>query len=299
MADFFFDDVEKRSGKLAAFTLLEVLVVTAIMALLALVLTPAIRGALEHADYARCQARMRNLHQGCMNHLADHGSYPYAGSFEWFDILTGTYSERKGWVSWVHRSFSASDPYASLPDPYKKDPKQSHAKEFTHASCIGPVAKRGIEDGSLFKYVARDQSTYVCPRAQRANKKLVRSYAMNFWLGSRLMPRWYRINPAHLQTARREHSRMALFVEMETRCLKESDYTGDQRLGLPIAEDSAWDYYGGREKNDELYNTTLHRRAGVRYGHVIFLDGHIESLKEEESLAKIRETSEKIGNATY
>lgn len=67
----------KPTTKHRGFTLVEMLVVVAIIALLASLLYPSIQGALDRANTAKCQAHMRQLVRGCHAFAADHcGSLP-------------------------------------------------------------------------------------------------------------------------------------------------------------------------------------------------------------------------------
>src|SRR5690554_4678924 len=90
-----------RMANKSAFTMVELLVVIAIMAILAVALTPALRGARESGDASRCQARMRNLHQAVMNYVAEkNGAFPYAETREFIDVY-GRYKQQTGWVKWT------------------------------------------------------------------------------------------------------------------------------------------------------------------------------------------------------
>lgn len=76
-------------GARGAFTLIELLIVTAIISILAALLLPALSGAKERSKQAKC---LSNLHQlGLAVHMygSDFGYYPpcYTGSSDWSYIL--------------------------------------------------------------------------------------------------------------------------------------------------------------------------------------------------------------------
>lgn len=77
----------RRSG----FTLIEMLVVIAIIALLASILAPAVSGALAQAQRTKCAAQMRQFHQAALMYATDtDGRFPavcdeggFGGRFNW------------------------------------------------------------------------------------------------------------------------------------------------------------------------------------------------------------------------
>lgn len=285
--------MSSRHSPRAAFTLVEMLVVIAIMAILALTLLAAIRAARDHGDYARCQARLRNLHQACLNHLADNNGYPRAGSYELYDSRTKTFSGVDGWVAWVRKDGQDLNPWA-------EDKTDSHADEYYHARWSGKQAEQAIRNGTLFKYTGEDLTTYLCPSFERKHRNLAgdarRSYAMNCWFGSRRKANW---DHRYLNSFNNvEASRMGLFVEID----KPSDpksasgvvgEPGNESAGKrkAIADDSAWDWDDG-----EYYGAGYHRKAGKQHGHIIFVDGHVESLPEGVAIA---ENTQEIGEGTH
>ncbi|WFB36408.1 type II secretion system protein [Kiritimatiellota bacterium B12222] len=56
-----------------AFTLIEMLVVIAIIALLSSLLMPVINNALERGRITQCAQRLRSIHMGLVGYAADHG----------------------------------------------------------------------------------------------------------------------------------------------------------------------------------------------------------------------------------
>ncbi len=262
---------------------MELLVVIAIMSLLALALLPAIRAARDQGDAARCQTRLRNLHQACHNYLSDHEYYPRAGSYERYDKLFKTFSEAKGWVAWLRNDGKEID-------PWREDNTESHGEEYYYARWSGKKAEESIRKGVLFKYTGEDLTTYICPRFERKHRYLARDgrlgYAMNMWFYSRRNPNWH---PRDLTSFnRQEASRLGLFVEIDKPGEPKSASTvkgepGNQLSGKrsPMADDSVWDW-----DKDDLYGATYHRKSGKKHGHIIFVDGHIESLAEGDDVAE-------------
>jgi len=261
-----------------AFTLIEMLTVIVIIALLAAALISGLKTAQRHANSALCQARMKNLHQACMNYLSDTGYYPYAGSYEYHEPAYMTYSERKGWVAWI-RADGKTDSAGNPKNPWAEDNKKSHAEDYLHVGWNGEYAARAVKEGSIFKYVSRDMSAYFCKQFNGGKGDVRRSYAMNSWFGSRRYEREYGRRLIDFQNENREPSRMGYFIELydSTKTGEHKGEQGGKDVGKrkAIADDSVWEY-----ADDERYGL-YHRKTGKMHGHVIFVDGHIESLTDQ------------------
>ena len=74
-----------RRGRQAA-TLIELLIVIAILTVLMALLLPAIQRSRESARRAHCMGNIKVLGQGCMQHVQAHGSFPSGG---WGYLWTG------------------------------------------------------------------------------------------------------------------------------------------------------------------------------------------------------------------
>lgn len=293
-----FSTLKNSTSRRAAFTLLEMLVVIAIIGFLAAALMAGLRSAQRQAHTTQCQARLKNLHQACMNHLADTGTYPFAGSHEFRDPVSKNYREHKGWVAWVRKDGAQS---GKKNNPWSEDNTKTHADQFQHASWTGAEVERSIREGAIFEYTGRDPTTYRCPTfATRHNintKTIIRSYQMNQWFGSRRNEPNRGREPHDFQIANKEPSRMGYLAELGP--LGELDleantkvYTGEEyKKGKrsAIHGDSVWEY-----GDDERYGL-YHPKAGALHGHVIFVDGHIESLTAVDHESQ----NSKLGKATF
>jgi prepilin-type N-terminal cleavage/methylation domain-containing protein len=258
--------MKHNHGWRSAFTLIEMLTVTAIIAMLATALVSGLKSAQRQAHTALCQARMKNLHQACMNYLSDTGYYPYAGSYEWLDRSYQTYQERKGWVTWIRKDGKDTNPWA-------ENNKVAHAKEYLYVGWDGENALRSGKEGSIFKYASRDTSAYFCKEFNEGKGDVRRSYAMNDWFGSRRNKLWRPRQLRNFQNDGIEPSRMGYIIELQS---TETGVTqGDYDNSKPIAYDSVWEPDPNMKK--ERYGI-WHRKSGDLHGHVIFVDGHIESL---------------------
>jgi prepilin-type processing-associated H-X9-DG protein len=271
-----------------AFTMVEMLVDVAIMALIAMALIPAIRTALDQGDSARCQAHLKHLHQACLNYLAEEKSFPRAGSFETDYIDNGKkyFRQYKGWVTWVRNDGKDLNPWA-------EDNTESHADEYIHTGWRGAQAGQAIRQGTLFKYTGENLSTYMCPALARRQRGVARDgyrgYALNYFLGAR-RKRYSDLTFNDLRS--KNGSNMGLFVEIDEpnpKISKAKGEAGDSTSTLnPIADDSAWDW-------DLEHFGAWHRKSGKMHGHVVFVDGHVESVAQGDGVA---EESEKIGDGT-
>jgi len=171
-----------------AFSLVELLVVVAIIAILAGVLLSSFSGGTESARAAKCLANMRNLAQAVTTSASDtaYGVYPCAGSYA--QILADSdglyYQEQRGWISWL----SKDDPYSS------RSAKKTKARSFKKCANVTPFcdsredADFALTNGVLWRYLSGNRSTYVCPIHQKlaaANGSTMPlfSYVMNAYFG--------------------------------------------------------------------------------------------------------------------
>lgn len=174
-----------------AFTLIEMLVVLAIIGILMGLIAPKLLGALRSSREATCRMNLKNLQVAVNSFATDHtqisdndwdGNMPRAGSYE----LRGThrYHEFKGWVSWIPKSAKAED----WPNWNDRNP---HVNDMKDAKHYGEEALLAIRKGSLFKYTGDEVGVYSCPvavhdkafrtivGATKRTDKVYLSYVMN------------------------------------------------------------------------------------------------------------------------
>lgn len=289
----------------AGFTLIEMLVVIVIISLIAGAVSIGVRSAQNQARDMQCLAHLKNLHNAATSYLADQEHYPAAGSYE---ICTENenedgegpsggqlnYSERIGWVAWIRDGIEKT----SANNPYKLDKHNTHAASFRYVGCGGASEKQSlsnkdalekakyvqqsIREGGLFRYTGKDYTTYFCKQSF-GGSGAHRSYAMNGWFYSRRHPARELRTTRHLSDI--DSSRLAMFVEIESNdggkvkgepydLMKDWGYY--QTLGN-IVNDSVWDY---DDKKEGL--GCWHKKAGRQCTHVLFADGHIETILKED-----------------
>lgn len=66
------------------FSLIELLMCIAIMAVLVALLMPAIKSAKDRTKSVRCLNNLRQIGQGMLMYAADRGSFPYASHYDWW-----------------------------------------------------------------------------------------------------------------------------------------------------------------------------------------------------------------------
>lgn len=146
-----------------AFTLIEMLVVIAILGILAAISIPLGTDAFRTSREATCRNNLRNLQTAAINHANDKsGRLPNAGSYELRDHK-GIWQEQRGWISWVGGS-------GNSPKPYKNGQKQPQRDSMEDGWTIGKTfsperARFAITNGTLFAYTDGDIGLYVCPEA--------------------------------------------------------------------------------------------------------------------------------------
>ena len=180
-----------RSNK--GFTLVELLVVMAIMGILAAALTTQVKQARKMGQAIRCKANLKNLAQAAINYAVDRDDnlMPWAGSHEVIDAATGWdgdlkkyYHLRPGWVSWI-----GGGPWVERHGDESRPCARSSVagKDCTFYGDKDNVY-RSITNGTLWVGLGRDLSTYVCSTHKSvANrngmKDVMRSYVMNSYFG--------------------------------------------------------------------------------------------------------------------
>ena len=169
-----------------AFTLIELIVVIAIIGILAGVLFASFSGGGESAKTAQCLANMRNLAAACQTYAMESGHYPLAGSIEWADIdesdgynsAKEVYHEHSGWIGWNSGGV------------YRNNPNSHQASSSWMLSMYSSDEKARLyclTNGVLWKYISGNRSAYVCAKHLKKyvhkNNKPAWSYLMNAYFG--------------------------------------------------------------------------------------------------------------------
>lgn len=312
-------------GGKRAFTLIEMLVVVAIISVVATASVNSIKSAHRQARSVKCQANMHALYNAAAAYHADKGYWPSAGAYEYYDGHSDVYYQFRGWVNWVLDSGGRSR-QGDTGNKYKGSgnsdvgQKKSQAQSYVYVGVgynaddyKGATAGSGsyrevnksriyrsIDEGSLFVYTDKNFSIYCCdeyknhfPDDKKSGVLCLRSYAMN----QRFCSRRKREGRLEDDVPSDNPDRMAMFVEMgelpQASGEKAIPYSGTAGTGKKgtsgdaktptdvFADDCVWDWDGSGGKNDgdggEDFGA-MHRKSGKPYGHVVFADGHLESL---------------------
>lgn len=310
----------------SGFTLVEMLVVIAIISLVAGVSVRAIKGAQRQAKASTCAANLHALHQAVMSYKADTTDYPTACAYEWFDLKpdgTEAYYLKRGWVSWVRSSATISrrksegNLYRHFHDndwhdgPVNATKAAQYcyvgpgcgAQDYSGASGTKPNYSkvhlsriyRSIDEGSIFKYTDKNFSIYCCEEFKaKFGSYCMRSYAMNQVFGNR---RSRSGSPNPSVGGSRQASRLAMFVELDESaggtagvCNGKAGTSGKATAPTDFfKDDSVWDWDKGENVG------AWHRKNGKLYGHVIFADGHLESIIPK----KTDEERKDLGDGKY
>jgi prepilin-type N-terminal cleavage/methylation domain-containing protein/prepilin-type processing-associated H-X9-DG protein len=170
-----------------AFTLIEMLVVIAVMALLAGLIMPNLARVRAKGWETQCANNLRQLHAATANFAGDRGRYPFGSSF--IDAYDNYY---KGWIHWRD---------GGDPNDIEDDIEDSYA-------YLGANAEENIRNGELWDYMNGQIKVYACPLHVHDNADVRRSYAMCWEICGSSGASWVNI------LARRENSRLGLFAEV-------------------------------------------------------------------------------------
>ncbi|MBN2713351.1 MAG: prepilin-type N-terminal cleavage/methylation domain-containing protein [Planctomycetes bacterium] len=95
----------KRAFYRKAFTLVELLVVIGIITVLAALLLPALRNAMDSARKVDCMSRMKQIHMGFSYYLDDNNGYFPPSYYKFSTITFAGYTRTDSWVPWYSKVF--------------------------------------------------------------------------------------------------------------------------------------------------------------------------------------------------
>ena len=271
-----------------AFTLIELMVVVAIIAILVSALLAAFGGSTESARAVKCMANLRNLATAAI--AAD---YPAAGSYETMVSSKGGkkpyYEECVGWISWLSNH---GDPYGNH--------VHGKAKPTSHQTVeVCPFYGTGNRDdelyaltnGVLWKYTNQNRDIYVCPAHKRYRQEHqlstpLWSYVMNMRFGydteqggdaALAQPsKWKRVRKNKRECTPAK-DRLLLFAELPADASNGDVWQSDCTLQYKATVDGiklggSWD--GKAEAIG--FNHKVGKK--LMCGHVAFADGHVEKI---------------------
>ncbi len=257
-----------------AFTLVELLIVIAIIGILMAVILPNFVGGRESARAAVCLANMKNLGNACQVYGMAESFYPRAGSCEELVPKSAKnikksvsyYYELPGWISWYSKG--------NYPNGSRTSPASNPLVGLYEAE--GEKTRYALEHGTIWSYVGRNSKTYVCPSHVKAmNEKKTRphwSYLMNVYFGKNFTKP---IPKSGADTIRYRSSvvrsdRRLLFAEIPFMGYSSWNPTGS---GASADTDAVLQYNAGETIGAN------HISGKTLYAHVCYADGHTEKLK--------------------
>lgn len=298
------------------FTLIELIVVMAIIGILATLMVPSGNGALSTAKETTCRNNLRNLWNAAINHANDGGAsagdgqsfeamLPRAGSYEVHDTMGDRWYERRGWISWVRGN---GEGYKTDSESRKKPQKDSMSDGWKLGGDFNAKkAYFAITNGTLWEYTGQQPGIYVCPVAIKSDlfkpfkqSKGFSTYAMNeyFFYEGYTQYDWHhprrlasigtsseairkQMDDGEFEGFSPEASNLLLFAEIGG-----ADWAGDAKIGrncvLHVTKNGSGskigEYHGRKKQKNDLR------------GLAVFLDGHIALVKAETKDATPKNT---------
>jgi prepilin-type N-terminal cleavage/methylation domain-containing protein/prepilin-type processing-associated H-X9-DG protein len=269
------------SYRLRAFTLIEVLVVVAIIALLLSILLPSLSRAREQAKIVVCKTRMQQIHRGHVFYAEDNkGSFPH-------------------WAWWLY-------------DGYQHDDGKENF--FTTASIWQKTngvratdSRKWVEYGDIYRFV-KDKEVYFCPSDSKERRSpAIGSGGSN---GDHAIHSYVRIIDPH-QCIQTKLDGAAVNGRGSSAKLQPGDFINPDKLrpgafwssllpsvntfhsipsrvGFLYEEDQGLGEVPGNTTNDALndghssvvlYNQDFMSPRHLRRGHLAYFDGHVELLE--------------------
>lgn len=251
------------------FTLLELLIVVAVIGILGGLMLPVLGRARDRARDAKCVSHLKNLHTAAMSHFYEAERWPYAYGWEEFWFQHRWWYERKGWVNWLnYKEHGGSSADGSNDERKPGDPPR----------WWGDEAYVSITNGSLWTHTGPSLEVYMCPTFKRLDAvkqkdRPLRSYVMN-----------RQAHGIHIWDLKKS-SRMLMFADMhptaseqvegETVCERGLFDNSSRTIGYyrDFGYDGALDgVASGGNPNEAIASFHFGK------GNAIFGDGHVEKL---------------------
>jgi prepilin-type N-terminal cleavage/methylation domain-containing protein/prepilin-type processing-associated H-X9-DG protein len=270
------------------FTLVELLVIIAIVGILAAALITNMTSGLEAGRSLKCKANLKNLAQAVSGFSVtqygdDNVGLPTAGSFEYSRYNDASdnegepfiYLSSSAWVSWVPNDFKWS-----YPNTASQKPKMLTSVFYdTNASNKDSPAFYSITNGVLWSRVGKDASLYVCETHKRVMEpqlraRIYRSYVMNRYFGFENDN--YR-RGVHLGSINQSGSAAicVLLTELPGQAVKIKTPANE------LEKDSVLD-----PDNNESFG--FNHKVGNKWAaNVVFADGHVEGVIEPTGASSI------------
>lgn len=271
-----------------AFTLVEMLVVIAILGILTGVLIMQFGGISERSKVVKCATNIKNLAAAAGIHAMG-GAYPHAQSHQYMyaaggDALGIKYGHCKGWISW-------NDKDAEWPGESERSFTQC-----SYASTDEDAKLYCITNGAIWTAVGMNRSSYLCPvHAECCHKAGIKnpgwSYVMNARFGYESAAGKANATSSEGITSGQLNraDRVLMFAEipalMATAAMK-NKYRVNELPSVNLTGgdgDSAMDAclvyrsLAGNSGEEESIGFN-HIQGKTVVGHVAFADGHVESI---------------------
>jgi len=259
-----------------AFTLIELLIVIAIIGTLTAVLIPAMSGGTASARAAKCLTNMRNFGAAAQTYgmSSTDNWYPHAMSSEYHDINLSSsgsrksqkpqviYNESRGWISWYSAGVYSHGDKSTWPTSSRK----GSCRQVSTYTQNKDERYFALTNGVLWKFVSENSDVYCCPEHRRkmAKQNPAWSYVMNVYFMGK-----------HYGSLKRA-DRFLLFAELPFAGIgvTPSVSTGDSPDCDCALQYRNCGYTGAGE------SIGINHKVGQQtFGHVCFADGHCEKLE--------------------
>ena len=159
------------------FTLIEMLVVVALILLLGGALYPALLRAKEWGRSTKCLSNLRQFQVASIHYATDTGHLPRSTD-GWYLDFDG-WRHTRGWVAW--------NTWPGFPSDGPRAGSQHSGGTYSWRGAVGLTC---ITNGALWSYVKREKAVYLCPTFEQrtvcGQTDAVRSYSMNQVLNHRV-----------------------------------------------------------------------------------------------------------------
>lgn len=269
-----------------AFSLVELIVVIAIIGILSGVLLSTFGGGTASARAARCLSNMKNLANACQTYGMSSSYYPLAGNLVYMKM-----DESRG-IRNVQKKFYENPGWISA-NSQDKFPSTSYSQPQTISmySKDEDEAAFALTNGVLWNLVSGSRQTYVCPEHAKHMGSSVRvnwSYLMNAAFG------WDKSGRAKASSnsGRTTYGTLArsdktlLFSEVPfmdnnnwqpSGTASSTDTDAILQYSESGLDDSSKTIYSGGGSSEEI--GVNHKSGKSYFAHVAFADGHVEKLR--------------------